>query len=86
VNRGRGNSRATACFLRYCLLTPTDRLIMMVRPKVAGCCGRAAVGADAALGDWAALYEDLLTALGAIFLFDGSWRSRVGANAAASVQ
>jgi hypothetical protein len=56
----------TACFLRYCLLNATDRLLMIVRRRVADLWRRAAIGADAARGDWAALYQELLTALGAI--------------------
>jgi TnpA family transposase len=56
----------TACFLRYCLLNATDRLLMMVRRRVADLWRRAAIGADAARGNWAALYQELLTALGAI--------------------
>lgn len=57
----------TACFLRYCLLNATDRLLMMVRRRVADLWRRAAIGANAAArGDWAALYQELLTALGAI--------------------
>jgi hypothetical protein len=56
----------TACFLRYCLLNATDRLLMMVRRRVADLWRRAAIGADAARGDWTALYQELLTALGAI--------------------
>ena len=38
----------TACFLRYCLLNATDRLLMMVRRRVADLWRRAAIGADAA--------------------------------------
>jgi TnpA family transposase len=56
----------TACFLRYCLLNATDRLLMMVRRRVADLWRRATIGADAARGDWAALYQELLAALGAI--------------------
>jgi hypothetical protein len=43
----------TACFLRYCLLTATDRLLMMVRRQVAHLWRRAAIGATARQGDWA---------------------------------
>jgi DNA ligase D-like protein (predicted 3'-phosphoesterase) len=56
----------TACFLRYCLLTTTDRLLMMVRRQVADLWRRAAIGATATQGDWALLYQELLAALGAI--------------------
>jgi hypothetical protein len=56
----------TASFLRYCLLTATDRLLMMVRRQVADLWRRAAIGASATQGDWALLYQELLAALGAI--------------------
>ncbi len=56
----------TACFLRFCLLTATDRLLMMVRRQVADLWRRAAIGATATQGDWALLYQELLTGLGAI--------------------
>jgi hypothetical protein len=56
----------TACFLRYCLLTATDRLLLMVRRQVADLWRRAAMGATVRLGDWALLYQELLAALGAI--------------------
>ena len=56
----------TACFLRYCLLMATDRLLMMVRRQVADLWRRAAAGAVAAQGDWASLYQELLASLGAI--------------------
>ena len=36
----------TACFLRYCLLLATDRLLMMVRRQVADLWRRAAIGCD----------------------------------------
>lgn len=49
----------TACFLRYCLLTATDRLLLMVRRRLADLWRRAASGANAAPGDWAACYQDL---------------------------
>jgi hypothetical protein len=53
----------TACFLRYCLLTATDRLLLMARRRVADLWRRAASGANAAPGDWAACYQDLLRTL-----------------------
>src|SRR5208337_3917542 len=53
----------TACFLRYSLLTATDRLLMMVRRRVADLWRQAATGAEATLGDWATLYQELLAAL-----------------------
>ena len=59
----------TACFLRYCLLIATDRLLMMVRRQVADLWRRAAAGAVAAQGDWASLYQELLASLGAIVAY-----------------
>ena len=56
----------TACFLRYCLLLATDRLLMMVRRQVADLWRRAATGALASHSDWAALYQDLIAELGRI--------------------
>ena len=56
----------TACFLRYCLLLATDRLLMMVRRQVADLWRRAATGALATHSDWALLYQELLAALSAI--------------------
>jgi TnpA family transposase len=56
----------TACFLRYCLLLATDRLLMMVRRQVADLWRRAASGALAMHSDWSVLYQDLLAELGRI--------------------
>jgi len=64
--RQPARSIETACFMRFCLLTATDRLLMMVKRQVADLWRRAATGADVAHGDWAALYQELLTAVGAI--------------------
>jgi TnpA family transposase len=55
-----------ACFLRYCLLLATDRLLMMVRRQVADLWRRAASGVLAMHSDWAVLYQDLLAELGRI--------------------
>ncbi len=49
-----------ACFLRHCLLVSTDRLLLMVRRRVADLWRIAAVGVDAKLTDWARLYQELL--------------------------
>jgi hypothetical protein len=46
-----------ACFLRYCLLTQTDHLLLMVRRRVADLWRIAAAGVDAKLADWARLYH-----------------------------
>ena len=56
----------TACFLRYCLLLATDRLLMMVRRQVADLWRRAATGHLPRMSDWALLYQELLAALSAI--------------------
>lgn len=64
--REPARSIETACFMRYCLLTATDRLLMMVRRQVADLWRRAATGTGVAHGDWAALYQELLTAVGTI--------------------
>jgi TnpA family transposase len=64
--REPARSIETACFLRYCLLIATDRLLLMVRRRVADLWRRAASGTDTAPGDWAALYQDLLRTLSAI--------------------
>jgi len=52
--------------MRFCLLTATDRLLMMVRRQVADLWRRAAVGTDAVQGDWSSMYQELLAALGEI--------------------
>ena len=64
--REPARSIETACFMRYCLLTATDRLLMMVRRQVADLWRRAATGTGVAHGDWAALYQELLTAVSTI--------------------
>jgi hypothetical protein len=55
-----------ACFLRYCLLTQTDHLLLMVRRRVADLWRIAAAGVDAKLADWARLYQELLGELGSL--------------------
>jgi len=55
-----------ACLLRYCLLTQTDHLLLMVRRRVADLWRIAAVGVDAKLADWARLYQELLGELGSL--------------------
>jgi hypothetical protein len=54
------------CFLRYCLLTQTDHLLLMVRRRVADLWRIAAAGVDAKLADWARLYQELLGELGSL--------------------
>jgi hypothetical protein len=56
----------TACFLRYCLLTATDRLLMMVRRQIADLWRRAGIGSTSTHGDVALLYQELLAALSTI--------------------
>src|SRR5450631_799928 len=56
----------TAYFLRYCLLTCTDRLLLMVRRRVADLWRRAATDANQVLIHWADLYRELLGSIGAL--------------------
>jgi hypothetical protein len=49
----------TACFLRYCLLLATDRLLMMVRRQVADLWRRAATDALATHNDWCRVQHSL---------------------------
>jgi hypothetical protein len=67
-----GRSVETACFLRYCLLLATDRLLMMVRRQAADLWRPAATDALATHSDWALLYQDLLAELGAILANRGA--------------
>ena len=62
----------TACFLRYSLLTVTGRLLMMVRRRIADLWRRAATGADGTRGDWASLYQELLSSLATIMADRGA--------------
>ena len=55
-----------ACFLRYCLPTQTDHLLLMVRRRVADLWRIAAAGVDAKLADWARLHQELLGELGSL--------------------
>ena len=55
-----------ACFLRYCLLTTTDHLLLMVRRRVADLWRTVAVEVDAKWSDWARLYQELLGDLGSL--------------------
>ena len=55
-----------ACFLRYCLLTQTDHLLLMVRRRAADLWRVAAAGVDAKLADVARLYQELLGELGSL--------------------
>jgi hypothetical protein len=51
-----------ACFLRYCLLTATDQLILMVQRRVADL-WRQAAGSVGDTANWADLYRSLLNEL-----------------------
>jgi hypothetical protein len=55
-----------ACFLRYCLLIATDRLLWMVRRRVADLWRHAATHADALRTNWADWYRELLGSLGTL--------------------
>jgi TnpA family transposase len=55
-----------AYFLRYCLLIGTDRVLLMVRRRVADLWRRAAKDANQVLIHWADLYRELLASLGAL--------------------
>lgn len=59
-----GRTIEVACFLRYCLLSSTDYLILMVRRRVADLWPHVRTGADESATHWAKLYQQLLTDLG----------------------
>jgi hypothetical protein len=78
-----------ACFLRYCLLSATDQLILMIQRRVADLWRQAA----ASLGDtvnWAELYQSLLGELAGLCaqgaVADTELRKRLEALVAASQQ
>ena len=78
-----------ACFLRYCLLSATDQLILMVQRRVADLWRQSA----ASLGDtvnWAKLYQSLLGELASLCakdaVPDADLRARLEALVAASQQ
>ena len=54
-----------ACFLRYCLFTTTDQLILMVQRRIADLWRQAAADVPATV-NWAALYKTLLGELVAL--------------------
>jgi hypothetical protein len=56
----------TAFFLRYCLLIGTDRVLLMVRRRVADLWRRATKDANQVLIHWADLYRELLASIGAL--------------------
>jgi hypothetical protein len=53
-------------FLRYCLLIGTDRLLLMVRRRVADLWRHATTDANRVLIHWADLYRELLTSVAAL--------------------
>ncbi len=57
-----GRTIEVACFLRYCLLTATDQLILMFQRRVADLWRRCADGVTATV-DWAQRYQQLLQEL-----------------------
>ncbi len=54
-----------ACFLRYCLFTTTDQLILMVQRRIADLWRQAAAEVPATV-NWAAMYKTLLAELEAL--------------------
>jgi hypothetical protein len=54
-----GRTVEVTCFLRYCLLTATDQLVLMVQRRVVDVWRHCADGVPAA-ADWAARYRELL--------------------------
>ena len=54
-----------ACFLRYCLLSTTDHLLLMVQRRISDI-GRTAANAVTESVSWAALYKNLLADLAAL--------------------
>ncbi|MFG9702576.1 Tn3-like element IS1071 family transposase, partial [Pseudomonas aeruginosa] len=58
-------NRAVACFLRYCLFTTTDQLILMVQRRIADLWRQAAADVPATV-NWAAMYKTLLGELVAL--------------------
>jgi hypothetical protein len=56
----------SAYFLRYCLLIGTDRLLLMVRRRVADLWRHATTDANRVLIHWADLYRELLTSVAAL--------------------
>ena len=62
--REPGRTIEVAYFLRYCLLVNTDRLLLMVRRRVADLWRRSAQDANQVLTHWADLYRELLGSLG----------------------
>ena len=68
-----------ACFLRYCLFTTTDQLILMVQRRIADLWRRAAANVAETI-NWAALYQTLLAeiaGIAAVAVPDAELRARL---------
>jgi TnpA family transposase len=61
-----GRTIEVACFMRYSLQVNTDRLLMMVRRRVADLWRHATTDANRVLIHWADLYRELLTSVAAL--------------------
>ena len=61
-----GRTIEVACFMRYSLQINTDRLLLMVRRRVADLWRHATTDADRVLIHWADLYRELLTSVAAL--------------------
>ncbi len=79
-----------AYFLRYSLLIGTDRVLLMVRRRVADLWRRATKDANQVLIHWADLYRELLASIGALAsdtaVPDGEIRKRLQSLVAAHLQ
>jgi hypothetical protein len=79
-----------AYFLRYCLLIGTDRVLLMVRRRVADLWRRATKDANQVLIHWADLYRELLASIGALAsdtaVADGEIRGRLRSLVTAHLQ
>jgi TnpA family transposase len=63
--KARSRTVEVACFLRYCLLSATDRLLLMVQRRISDI-ARSAASAVTESVSWAALYKQLLAELSAL--------------------
>ena len=85
-----GRTIEVACFMRFSLLTNTDRLLLMVRRRVADLWRRATKDANRVLIHWADLYRELLASIGALAsdtaVPDGEIRGRLRSLVTAHLQ
>ncbi len=76
-----GRTIEVACFMRYSLQVNTDRLLLMVRRRVADLWRHATQDAHRVLIHWADLYRELLASIGALArdtsMADGEIRERL---------